>query len=328
MNIYDYFKSADAAEHCKSIGHRFNTIEMAWIVDQSDKTIKEKNKAFRELIESYPDMPFHESVDFRVKTSIHDYLRALIEYREQLVENFEDTTNTSRTCYCLSPYAIMVMNIDAKQYGENPAFSTIQEALDFARLHWTEKQYGRVRVLRKLSLKHKDCILVDYNYNGEAVYVFDKRNLNKKGELYKIFQNGPGDLHDLFLHIPSPFKDGDIVSVDSAPVVIKALPHTAKNYHKLVSGSKKENYPFSDRPEFAIYYYMNSKGDVRDSFPNAHMIKSPYATGIGMPTEFLEYYKEPLQDREQILLDLSEYIKENGIKDVRRWLFEKGYYLH
>lgn len=127
MNIYDYFKSADVAEHCKSIGHRFNTIEMAWIIDQSDKTIEEKNLAFRELIESYPDMPFHESVDFRVKTSIHDYLRALIEYREQLVEDFEDTTNTSRTCYCLSPYAIMVMNIDEKNMVKILCFQQLRK---------------------------------------------------------------------------------------------------------------------------------------------------------------------------------------------------------
>lgn len=45
MNIYDYFKSADVAEHCKSIGHRFNTIEMSWIIDQSDKTINQICKA-------------------------------------------------------------------------------------------------------------------------------------------------------------------------------------------------------------------------------------------------------------------------------------------
>ena len=45
MNIYDYFKSADVAEHCKSIGHRFNTIEMAWIIDKSDKTINQRCKA-------------------------------------------------------------------------------------------------------------------------------------------------------------------------------------------------------------------------------------------------------------------------------------------
>ena len=45
MNIYDYFKSADVAEHCKSIGHRFNTVEIAWIIDQSDKTINQRCKA-------------------------------------------------------------------------------------------------------------------------------------------------------------------------------------------------------------------------------------------------------------------------------------------
>ncbi len=322
MNIYDYFMSNDVAQYCKSIGHNFNTIEMAWIIDQSAKTVKEKNMAFRELIDNYPDMPFHESVDFRVKTSIHDYLRALIEYRERLIEIFEDSTNMSKTCYYVySFWYDKSIEIKEKLLDNRIVFSTIKEALDFACSHRKDEiqEYNYVRIFREISSKHKDRVYLDYNYNKEVIRVADNYNLNKKSELNNIIPNGPGDLHELFIHIPSPFKEGDIVVIESAPVVIKALPHTAENYNELISGSKRKPYPFSDRPEYAIYYYLNKAGNLADSFPGAHMIKSPYSNGFGMPAEKLECYKKPLKDKEKILLELSEFIKENQTQKAKDW---------
>ena len=322
MNIYDYFMSNDVAQYCKSIGHNFNTIEMAWIIDQSDKNVKEKNMAFRELIDNYPDMPFHESVDFCVKTSIQDYLRALIEYRERLIENFEDSTNTSKTCYYIySFWYDKNIKIREKLSGNRIVFSTIKEALNFTCLHRKDEiqEYNFVRIFREISSKYKDIVYLDYNYNKDVIRVADKYNLNKKSELNNIIPNGPGDLHHLFIHIPSPFKEGDIVAVESAPVVIKALPHTAKNYNELISGSKCKPYPFSDRPEYAIYYYLNKAGILVDSFPGAHTIKSPYSNGFGMPAEKLEYYKKPLKDKEKILLELSKFIKENRTQNAKDW---------
>ena len=112
MNIYDYFCSSDIAEYCKSIGHSFTPVEMAWIIEQSPKTIKQKSLAFQELLEDYPDMPFHPSVDFKVKTSLHDYLRALVKYRANLLRNFKDAAHTKTACFSICDYDRCVMGLE------------------------------------------------------------------------------------------------------------------------------------------------------------------------------------------------------------------------
>ena len=45
MNIYDYFHSNDIAEHCKKIGHVFSPLDMAVIIEKSDKPIRKKHAA-------------------------------------------------------------------------------------------------------------------------------------------------------------------------------------------------------------------------------------------------------------------------------------------
>lgn len=88
MNIYDFLLSRDSADYCKSIGHTFNPIEMAVIIYKRYRPETEKLTAFQELIDDYPDMQFHESGDFPVRSSLHDYLHALINYRKEKIAAF------------------------------------------------------------------------------------------------------------------------------------------------------------------------------------------------------------------------------------------------
>lgn len=321
MNIFDYFHSRDIANYCKSIGHIFNSIEMAYIVDMSDKTIKEKNLAFQEIIDTCPDMQFHESVDFKVKTSIHAYLRALIDYRKALLKAFEDPSNTTKVYYTIDIYSASVMGFDENLY-KKLAFSNIEELLIFIRPYMARYNLKKIGIKRGMTKKHSDFVIVHYNYNGEATCIFDKHYLNKKYELAKIIPEGPGALHTLFIHIPVPFNEGDIVSstYDCFPCVLKVLPHFAKEYAKLESGAKYKGYIFEDRPDFAVYYFLNQNGVLQDSFPCSHNIKSPYANGFGCDVMKLKYYREPLKPKEKILMDLSNYIKENGPPNVSQWL--------
>ena len=59
MDIYSFIKSPDVARHCEKIGHKFNPLEMAVIVAQSDKTVKEKHAAWQQIIANYSDMPMN-----------------------------------------------------------------------------------------------------------------------------------------------------------------------------------------------------------------------------------------------------------------------------
>lgn len=88
MDIYEYIESVDVRNYCKKKGRHFTPIEMAVIIEESGKDKWQKIEAFQELIDTYPDMQFHESVRFQRRSSLHDYLRALIyHYRNPMEKN-------------------------------------------------------------------------------------------------------------------------------------------------------------------------------------------------------------------------------------------------
>jgi len=91
MNIYSYIISPDIADHCQKIGHVFNSLEMAVIIAISEKTIKEKHAAWREIIADYPDMPIHDSLNFDARESLHVFLRELITWEEKCITDFYAT---------------------------------------------------------------------------------------------------------------------------------------------------------------------------------------------------------------------------------------------
>ncbi len=308
MNIYDYFYSSDIANHCKSIGHKFNSIETACIIDGSGKTIKQKTLAFQELINNYPNMPFHKSVTFKEHTNIHDYLLALIEYQQAVVAQFESTNNTGQAFYTISEYDAKNMGFTANIYSKSLFFETMDELWYFIHPHMLKNNIQRICVLRGKTKKTFHTV-IHYNSDREALYIFDDGYTSPKLGLKNLTPPNPGKLNDLFIHIPIPFSEGDIISVDSTPCVLKSIPHSSPQYARLESGSKKMFYPFSDRPDYAVYYYVAEDGTLRDSFPLSHNIQSPFAVGFGMAIERLEYYKKPIRDEEKILIDLSNHIK-------------------
>ena len=95
---------------------------------------------------------------------------------------------------------------------------------------------------------------------------------------------------------------------------MKSLPHYAKNYSKLESGLLSKGFLFEDRPDYAIYFYLNENGDIIDSFPLSHDIRSPFCQGFGLAVDTLQYYNAPLKENEAILLKLSNYIKHPNSK--------------
>ena len=57
MDIFQYINSKDIRAHLESIGYRFNALEAAWLVYQCHTaTMKEKHAAWREIIDTMPDI--------------------------------------------------------------------------------------------------------------------------------------------------------------------------------------------------------------------------------------------------------------------------------
>jgi len=83
FNIYKFLRSSDIAEHCEKIGHVFSPLDMAIIIQLSNRTINEKHDAWKTIISDYPDMPIHKSINFKAKDSLHAFLKELIQYEEK-----------------------------------------------------------------------------------------------------------------------------------------------------------------------------------------------------------------------------------------------------
>ena len=89
MDIYSYLNSKDVAAHCRNLGHQFNTIEAAFIIDRCRRlSIRDKHTAFRELMETMPDMMLPERVSYLVSDlGLFLCLEEKIRFEETAVED-------------------------------------------------------------------------------------------------------------------------------------------------------------------------------------------------------------------------------------------------
>ena len=100
MNIYDFFKSPDIAAHCKKIGHEFNSLEMAVIVDISGKPLKDKFAAWREIAvgqrgaehRRFPAVAADIDLDF-APIDLHDLTRLESQRDEPLRNNVREVVS-------------------------------------------------------------------------------------------------------------------------------------------------------------------------------------------------------------------------------------------
>ncbi len=84
MDIYKFFNSTDVAEHCRSIGHRFNAVESAVMVSRSNShSLAEKHAAYKEIIAGYPDMEIPKGNNHRYIPSFHKALDSLIAHENR-----------------------------------------------------------------------------------------------------------------------------------------------------------------------------------------------------------------------------------------------------
>lgn len=68
MNIFKYINSKDIRKHLEKINYKFTSLEAAWLIYQCKGiTLKEKQTAFNELIDTMPDC----EIEKRNNTVLH-----------------------------------------------------------------------------------------------------------------------------------------------------------------------------------------------------------------------------------------------------------------
>ena len=96
MEMTDFLNSGDIAEHWRRIGFFCTPLQSAYLVwHNRTKTLAEKHAAWREIIQSMPDCPVAEGhrktnmgLSDALAGSLHEFLRAFISLRENLIKRF------------------------------------------------------------------------------------------------------------------------------------------------------------------------------------------------------------------------------------------------
>lgn len=103
MDIYEFINSKDVREHCRKIGHEFNSIETAFLIYQSQNhTIQQKHDAWGEIIETFPDMPIAERLNCPHYDSLHDMLKQYMTLESRILSDFSiDESNCFHSCWTL-----------------------------------------------------------------------------------------------------------------------------------------------------------------------------------------------------------------------------------
>jgi hypothetical protein len=283
LNIYDYM-SPDIAAHCQKIGHAFSPLEMAVIIEYSEKSIKEKLAAWRVIIDEYPDMPIQASVEFHPRESLHEYLLEYVYWHEKWIAQFY--SGGGKAIFRAHPYLI-------NQWGESDydigCYSTLPKALKAVINYASGYESTSISKIRIA----KEKIDAEFGTGDSALF-------DPEGELLEIYDwyEEESELEDVFIHLPIPFEKGDIVTGDDGePCVIVALPHWDKSYEEYLSGKREGD--GRNLSGLAIGFMKTNDGGSK--LEHSHPC-----------TYRLQYYKKELQGQESFLKAFSQYIKLNG----------------
>ena len=86
MDIYRFINSHDIREYLESISYVFSPLEAAWLIEKCrTATLKEKHEAWRELLQTMPDVPVEERPWTDARPSLHAFLREYIRFQDDLV---------------------------------------------------------------------------------------------------------------------------------------------------------------------------------------------------------------------------------------------------
>jgi hypothetical protein len=286
MDIYKFILSPDIAAHCRKIEHVFNSLDMAVLVAISDKTLKEKHEAWREIIINYPDMPIRASNCFSAQESLHDYLRKLIVWEEKQIETFYTLGNDV-------VYHFRVQRRSEWSDEQSGVYTTYDKAWAAVWERW-ERERDQVTcvMIKKSQLDSDDCAHEAYvNPNGEllslSLYMGDDR---------------PDNLDMIFIHIPMPFVYGDLVEHDSKPAVLTYLPHwrierPGITYEERLSGKHGDG---SDM--HANVHYVGDNGTL--DYAHVHLYE-------------FNFWRGELTGQNRFLKHLSYFIKQRyGYNDI------------
>lgn len=193
MDILSLIKSKAVAEHLKNIDYKFSTLEAAYIVYHSDKTLQEKNEAYKEIMSTMESCEIETLDDNK---NLFDALTQMMSYQNKIYDKFvEKDENAFYDMYMnwIDTNGKCDYNFSGMSYRDFDDCVSAYEKIDKENIKSVE--------ISKHYYQSDDNIKVEYTV--------DLKPLN----MYSSFADDDRHVYLKFapVKIPSPFKKGDIV---------------------------------------------------------------------------------------------------------------------
>lgn len=316
MDIYKYIRSRDIREYNQKIEHRFTALESAFLVwHNSDLTLEEKHKAWREIMRDMPD----ERVEYRGKSQCFDSLFALLEQfindDDMLVDEFYKQDDQA-------VYSCKFTD-DGSWYN------------DFGRVY-ADFDYMRCQLSTILPDRDR-CIVVYTKKYFSSPYKHVELVVNKSGQIKNVVgrlmlsnESVPKDnfFESLWVDIPTPFKVGDIVCGATAPIccglrVAGEEPFVLKSISNwdgkmaVQRGEKLTSKEITNKTKNVAM--LKETGNIRNMCVFgyfSHVVWSDEIEGEFYGSSAydyvdLEYYRGTIEEGLRILLPLSRYLQDD-----------------
>lgn len=305
-DIYSFINSRDIGEYCRKIKHQFNPLEAAYLIWRSERrTLKERHIAWKELINTTPDMPIP---DTQYK-SLYEFLNSYMEMENNYLEEFYTADNNSvYFCNIYDEYG------EQELFPQDCVFKTIEDCFAFIRklnskINITDFYISKSSITENSGVadRFKNAMGLKYLSNFEPHRII---TLLCKTELFHTFCK-------LCPIVPTPFKQGDIVRIYNAEYHITKGKPTAYvldtiGYWDIDENETKLNkstnynavlYSFDELDSNSISYIQ-----LPDSRGASNEIE---AWGFTHNYLDLEYYHGELKGKERILTGISNYLQGN-----------------
>ncbi len=199
MDIYNLINSKAIQEHCRKIGHKFNTEELTVLIYRNKKmSVEDKIKAYQELIEKYEDMEVIERINCKHYDSVKDMIRGEIKRIKELIDILKRDEQD-----VVYSYNYWCENVNGKIIeGKNEFrdiykdFKEVQKLIEKEIKEDTEDNIISFCITKRTL--SKKCTI-------RAEYILDE---NRKLKMVNIsnLKSEWLDISNICLNIPTPFK--------------------------------------------------------------------------------------------------------------------------
>lgn len=320
MNIYKFINSSDIREHLEKIDYKFTSLEAVWLIYQCKEiSLKEKQAAFNELIDTMPDCEIEKRNHTVPQKSLHRFLKRYIAIENRHMDTFYFSRN--------SAYSFRYIMKDGSEECDDGLYSSFEE---FKNAVGTDENVAKIRCEKIILNQKHSRMLADFTTDFDMLDIhMDFIPANPDHDIYYRVFDG------LFFEFPTPFKAGDIVcnkcgedNTNGDPFVLTEIGLSRFEDAK----TKRTVKHFGDNSDMnAAGYFQCEDGsvyyDVMHNYMNLEYYRKKPAGTNRILTTLSNYIKGEIDL--SLLLSAYHYILNDGLttKSKPQWFTQKGLYL-